>query len=183
MANLVTLSSPHTGAPAAVNVDRLRADTFVGPLLLDAASHAARNEHAVPDPYGASTAQLTPGSSLLNSLAAGDVPYGTRVLSLAIPNDLIVPADRADAGGDVHRVVPPQTIAGGHGAVVTSPVTRRYVYDFLRGAPAPCPTAWDGWGPTIGRGLSFVESNVHRAVTAVEGSAGRLLTGVRDLIK
>lgn len=183
VANMVTIASPHTGAAAAGNVPRLRADTISGPFLLAAASRAARAGHSVPDPNGESVAQLRPGSDLLDSLAAGDVPYGTRVLSLGIPNDLIVPADRTDAGGDVHRLVPPRTVVRGHKAIVTSPTTRRYVYDFLRGAAAPCPTVWDGWGRTFGRAVSFAESQLHRVVSTLEGAPGRLITDLRKLTR
>ena len=181
VANLVTIASPHTGAPAAVNVPRLRENTVSGPLALDWASRAARAGHPIPDPNGASVGQLTPGSDLLDSLAEGDVPYGTRVLSLGIPNDLIVPADRTDADGDVHRMVPPRTIVSGHKAIVTSPVTRRYVYDFLRGTTAPCPTGWDSWGRTFGRAVSFAESQLHRVVSTIEGGPGHLIRSVRAL--
>jgi hypothetical protein len=41
-------------------------------------------------------------------LASQDVTYGTRVLALAVPDDLIVTANRAAMPREINRVVPPE---------------------------------------------------------------------------
>ena len=164
--HLVTFSSPHNGAPLAAArpvLDR----TLSGRALLRAGSWWSRNGGALPDPYAESVGQLAPGSALMSDLARQTVVYGTRVLTLAIPHDLVVPADTSRWPGHAHSVVPPAGI-NAHDAIVTSPVARGIVHSFLRDRPAPCSDGWDLWGPRFGRAISAIESWLPRGYRAVE---------------
>ncbi len=190
--HFITFATPHDGAPAAGNVDHLARDTVTGPMILAGASKLARAGHRVPDPLAPAVRQLAPGSQLMDSLASKDLLYGTRVLTLAIPNDLIVPADRTDLYGSTHRVVPPRDVVrrlgpalvpgNGHSGIVTSETARAYVRGFLSGRPAPCPTVWDEVGPKTGAAVSWVEGNLGGLVSLAEGFGGRIVASVADLL-
>lgn len=160
--HLVTFSAPHGGAPLAAGVPVLDA-TPRGRALLKAASWWSRQSGPLPDPYAVSVRQLAPGSDLLGRLDEEAALYGTRVLSLAIPHDLVVPADRALWGGYETHVVPPDGL-NGHDAVVTSRTAAAIATRFLRDGATTCRTGWDLWGPRIGRAVGLIESVVPRLV-------------------
>ena len=153
--HLVTFSSPHGGAPLAAGVPVLDS-TPLGSAALKAASWWSRNSGPLPDPYAPSVQQLAPGSELLDRLDQEATLYGTRVLSLAIPNDVVVPADRARWTAYPSHVVPPEGL-NGHDAVVTSRTAVAIASRFLRGAGPVCPSVWDLWGPRIGTAIGLVE--------------------------
>lgn len=156
--HLVTFSSPHGGAPLAAGVPVLDSTPF-GRAALEAASWWAKNSGPLPDPYATSVQQLAPGSELLERLDEEATLYGTRVLSLAIPNDVVVPADRARWDAYEGRVVPPEGL-NGHDAVVTSRTAVAIASSFLRGAGPTCLSGWDRWGPRIGSAIGLVERAV-----------------------
>lgn len=153
--HLVTFSSPHQGAPLAAATPTLRSGP-VGRALLGATSWWSRRGGPIPDPYAPSVAQLAPGSGLMDRLDREAVLFGTRVLSLAIPNDVVVPADHARWFAYPSVVVPPEGL-NGHEAVVTSTAAKAAAIRFLRDGPAPCRSSWDLWGPRIGAGVSAAE--------------------------
>ena len=189
--HFVTLATPHTGAPIATNVKHLRSKTLSGPPLLSVARRAAAAGLPVPDPDAPAVGQLAPGSGLLESLEARDVSYGTRVLTLGIANDLVVPADRTSMPRGRHHVIGPPggsrlpphpaDLVGGHSAIVTAPESRSIVYDFLRGAADACPTVWDTAGRHAGRAISWTEARIGAAVERAEGILGRAVRSVFDL--
>lgn len=161
--HLVTFSSPHGGAPLSEAVPALEASA-AGSALLKAASWWSRHSGPLPDPYATSVGQLAPGSGLLTRLDREAVLYGTRVLSLGIPNDVVVPADRARWDRYASHVVGPAGL-NGHEAVVTSEAAHAVARRFLRDGPATCRTGWDLWGPRLGRAFGSLE----RAVPALLG--------------
>jgi hypothetical protein len=176
--HLVTFATPHQGAPASGAVATL-GETATGGLLLGGLSRWANGGGPLPDPLSAAARQMEPGSELMDELAATDVMWGTQVLTLGIPNDVVVPADRALWPEKLGRVVPPRA-AWGHGSIVSSPAARGLAYDFLRGNSNPCATAWDSWGPQVGRAVGAVETTWPRAYGLVEevsqaGTAVRVL--------
>ncbi|HWC14151.1 MAG TPA: peptidoglycan DD-metalloendopeptidase family protein [Actinomycetota bacterium] len=164
--HLVTFSSPHQGAPLAGARDVLDA-TIAGRAFLRGASSWSRNGGPLPDPYAASVEQLAPGSPLLNGLARETVVYGTRVLTLSIPTDVVVPANVSRWPGHDHSVIPP-TGLNAHDAIVTSRVARGIAHGFLRGAPAACRDGWDLWGPRLGRAIAGAETWLPRGYRALE---------------
>jgi hypothetical protein len=153
--HLVTFSSPHGGAPLAAGGPVLD-DSQVGHRLLDAASWWAHHGGPLPDPRAVSVEQLAPGSGLLERLDREAASFGTRVLSLAIPNDLVVPAHAAFWAPYESSVAPPRGL-NGHDAVVSSPDAVARAQAFLRDAPPTCRGAWDLWGPRVGRVIGLAE--------------------------
>ncbi len=151
--HLVTLATPHTGAPAADIPARW------GGAVTGLLSHLSRKTGLFPDPRAEAVAQLSPSSELHALLARADVAFGTRVLALAVPDDLAVPAHRARLEHEQNLTLPP---AGGfaHSRIVGSERAASVAYDFLRDAAASCPGGWDTWGPRAGRAIELVEELV-----------------------
>jgi hypothetical protein len=148
--HVVTLGAPHLGAPVAGAVGALRASILAGPTIAVLSALAERGWLPIPSAGDDVVRDLAPGSSLLSGVARQDVAHGTRFLNVAIANDVIVPADRAEMPHEVFRVVGPRGLWA-HRAVLSSPEARALAYDFLRDAPEPCPTVWDRVGPVVGR--------------------------------
>ena len=155
--HLVTFASPHEGAPLASIPVEMRGHP-VGRALLRAGS-AAAGMLDLPDPGSEAVGQLAPGSGLMRTLAGETILFGTRALTLAIPNDPVVPADRALLDGSVTKVVGPEGVFG-HDAIVASSEALATAYQFLRGGPAPCRTGWDRWGPRFGRAVGWLEGRL-----------------------
>lgn len=165
--HLITFSTPHEGAVLAELPERLESKTLTGRWVVDGMSHWSRTRGGMPDPRSVAVDQLRPGSALLGDMAKESVVYGTKALTLAIPNDLIVTAERATWHEATARVVPPSGL-NGHSSVVSSDVAQGLAYGFLRGAPQSCETGWDLWGPRLGRGIGFVEQQSYRGLVAAE---------------
>ena len=170
--HLLTFASPHTGASLAEGLRDVGSSALTGPMLLDAASDWAQREGPLPDPHAPAVAQLTPGSDLLEALGREDVTFGTRVLALGIPDDLMVTADRARYPGKTSRIVPPHLRGWAHAGILESAAARALAHSFLRGAPDACPGRWDVWGPRLGKVLGWGESKAGWALSAVEGAVG-----------
>ncbi len=156
--HLVTLATPHTGAPAADLAARMD-DSFTGGAINDVLSVVSRETAWFPDPRAEVIAQLSPSSDLTALLALEDVAFGTRVLSLSVPDDLAVPAQRARLEHERNLTLPP---AGGfaHSRIVESERAASVAHDFLRDAAPSCPGAWDDWGPRVGTVIELVEDGI-----------------------
>lgn len=156
--HLVTLATPHTGAPAADIAARMD-DTIAGNAINDVLSDLARGTELFPDPRAEAVAQLSPDSELHALLAREDVAYGTRVLSLAVPDDVAVPAHRTRLDHEKSLTLPP---AGGfaHSRIVESERAASVAHDFLRDAAPSCPGGWDTWGPRWGRLVEALEDRI-----------------------
>jgi hypothetical protein len=158
--HLVTFSSPHQGSPLAGAAQRLAQGTVGERLLVDGLSAASRRGVGVADPRARAVAQLAPGSELLDELAREDVVFGTRALALAIPNDLLVPADRARWEDARNRIVAPTGAHDGHSGIVRSAMARAIVHSFLRDDAPSCRGEWDALGPSIGTAISGMEAAI-----------------------
>jgi hypothetical protein len=175
--HVVTFATPHQGAPLAADVPILVRDRGAR-AVLDGLSFWARRGGPLPDPFSPAVTELASGSPLMRRLATQDVVYGTRVLALAMPTDLAVPADHALWPGNAGRVVPPQGLWS-HVGILQSKDARAIAYNFLRDAPNSCPGMWDAWGPRMGAGISWVESHVPPLWRAAETLvAAKALKGV-----
>jgi pimeloyl-ACP methyl ester carboxylesterase len=131
--HLVTLATPHLGAPGAGIIDGL-AETPTGEVALKGLHEAHEDGEAIelpwlaklarpelmlseavtnaafdkatkslPDPYARSIRQMDPKSTFIENLATDDVVYGTRVLALQGKFDAVVPADHALFPGEANR--------------------------------------------------------------------------------
>ena len=177
--HFVTFSSPHRGVRAAAEVAELERTTFTGSGALDAASSLSNAGLPLPDPRSAAVRQLAPDSGVMEGLAAEDVSFGTRVLTLAIPNDPVVPADRASIPEEMGRVVPWQGgPASGHSAIVRSSYARALAHAFLRDDSPSCATGWDAVGPVAGAAWSALQSGLAEGYGALEERAAVAALGV-----
>ena len=156
--HLVTFATPHGGAPAAALVPALDERAW-GRLLVDGLSEWSERGGALPDPRSVAVDQLAPTSELMERLGEERTLFGTRVLALTIPNDAIVPADRALLPTALSRTVPPSGL-NGHSAILTSSSARAIAFGFLRDAPETCTSSWDSVGPPLGRLVGLIESNL-----------------------
>lgn len=144
--HLVTFSTPHEGAPLAGAAGALSDDTVTGGPFLRLLSKVV---DALPDPRSEAVAQLAPDSGLMRTLAAEDLPFGTRALTLAIPHDAVVPVDRTDIEGSTQAVVSPRGL-NGHSSILSSSEARALAFSFLAGGADPCKSGWDTWGRRLG---------------------------------
>jgi hypothetical protein len=121
----------------------------------------------------------------MRGLAREDIVYGTRALALTMPNDLVVPSDRALMPEEQSHVLGPEGW-NGHGAIVASPAARGLAHAFLRGAPRVCGSPWDNWGRAIGRAIGFAEARLGWLYGTLEGRvtgpAGRLAGTLRRVV-
>jgi hypothetical protein len=161
--HVVTLGAPHRGAPLAGAVQGLRASTLAGGAIDLLSELADRGWLPMPSVDDGAVEDLAPGSPLLSTVSSQDVAYGTRFLNVAIANDFLVPADRAEMPHEVFRVVAPRGLWG-HREVLRSPAIQAMAYDFLRDALEPCRTMWDSVGPFVGRLVSWVQGVLGRVV-------------------
>lgn len=165
--HLITFASPHQGSSLATVGDSLEDKTITGGLLVDGVSAWSRIGGPIPDPRSVAVSQMKPGSNFLDGLGRQSILQGTRALALAIPNDLVVTADRAGWEEARTRVIGPEGLSG-HSAIVASAAARGLAYDFLRDAAPSCETGWDLWGPRLGRAVGFAEEQSYRGLAAVE---------------
>jgi hypothetical protein len=170
--HLVTFATPHTGAPLADAVQDIASDTSTRSLLLHAASRWSPAGGPLPDPDSTAVAQLATDSDLIRWMQTEDIAYGTRALALAMPHDLIVPADRSRFEGEANRILPPEG-GGGHGGIVRSRLAHAVARAFLRDAAPSCPGGWDRWGGLVGKAIGVVERRLGRWYPGVEDVLGK----------
>lgn len=123
LGTVVTLSSPHLGAPAASIAKEIRAAPD-GRRLLDWAESLAGG--AIPPSAGRSTRQLAEDSALMRHLWRRPLPDQMDLTSIAAPDDAVVPADRTEAPGARRVTVDPSGV-GDHSAIVDDPTAMREV--------------------------------------------------------
>jgi Peptidase family M23 len=150
--HLVTFAAPHSGTPLAAAAEAVASAPPTAIFVAALSAAARRGWLGVPDARAEAVAQLRPDSELVAGLAREDVAFGTRVLSLAMAHDLIVPADRTSVPHEDERIVAPSGLWG-HSAILRSSAAAALAYGFLRDAPASCPSAWDGVARVFARAL------------------------------
>ena len=181
--HLVTLSTPHQGAPLATAAASLGEHSITGAPLMRLVSALSRSGAPWLDPLSVAAGQLAPGSDLLGGLAREDVSLGTRVLALGAADDAAVPADRALIENEISRVMGP-TGLNGHSGIVTAPQSLDTAYAFLRDARPPCPTGWDVWGPRVGSAAGWLEERIPSLYARIERAViRRALFGVGELVE
>lgn len=186
--HLVTLATPHQGAPLAAEVTDLDDRTITGATVMDLltrfdhldvgvvpvtlmplARAAEALENLVPDPRAAAVDQMVEGSAYLRRLSSEDVAYGTRVLALQAPWDLAVPADHARFPGELNRVVR-AALPEQHTSILSSPDALGLAHAFLRDAAEPCLLPDDEVGWATGREVSAATSGLDHAYAAAESA-------------
>lgn len=164
--HLVTFASPHQGAPSAGEIDELRRGPVTSRILAAGLDLAPDIGAPIPPVDSGAVRQLRPGSDLLTDLAQQDVSFGTRVLALSIPNDIVVPAGRAAYPGKPSRTVPSHGLFG-HGAIQRSPRALQIARAFLAGAGAACPPELGVVDSRLGAIVDFGQRVIGEAINGV----------------
>jgi hypothetical protein len=179
--HLVTLSTPHKGTHLARLGPLLAEGTLTGGLLARAVADWSERGGPIPDPFADSLIDMSPGSPLLGALAAEDVLFGTRVLSLATVGDVVVPPTRAHWDGEMNRIV---RLGGpsSHTGILRSADALRIAGSFLRDAPDPCLRASDYLGSAAGSAVDAAHRLVPELYSgAEEWLLRRIMPGGRRL--
>jgi hypothetical protein len=130
LGTVITLSSPHSGAPSATSADLVGRHPW-GPLLLDQIP-------GLPPSDAASVQDLSELSDLNERLQATPLPEGLDVISIGAPYDYIVPETATHLDGAQHVTVDPDGIGSQHTTLTTDEATQLVVNNALLGRPAPC---------------------------------------------
>ncbi|HVL05710.1 MAG TPA: peptidoglycan DD-metalloendopeptidase family protein [Acidimicrobiales bacterium] len=152
---LVTLGSPHLGAPAATGLTML-GNTGIGSGLVDA-SHQALPNHV--DPGGTSVRQMAAHSEFMERLNSKPLPPGLKVTSIGAREDLIVPAGRTLLAGAHNVTVSAPTHDDDHGELPGSPEARREVALGLAGMAPTCQSFGDAMADAAVSGLVYATEN------------------------
>jgi hypothetical protein len=136
---VVTLSSPHQGAPLATVGRQLRKS----PL----GRNATRLADQVPGhpPLGSTAvAQLAENSSFMKHLFDGGLPSTIHMTSVGASDDYVVPADHISAPGADEIVVDVAGLGHDHHDIPKDPEALRAVRAALEHRPLPCTSLLDG---------------------------------------
>jgi hypothetical protein len=132
LGNVVTLSSPHEGAPLAT-VGRQIRSTVVGRALLDQVEAAS----SLPPPSSPAVQELAEGSPLIRHLWDQGVPDHFAFTSIGATEDVVVPATQISVPGATETVAAADSF-NEHSAIVQAPDALRAVRAALEGRAPPC---------------------------------------------
>jgi biotin carboxyl carrier protein len=149
--SLVTLGSPHRGAPIATALTMLR-HTTVGEAVLTGA-HAAL-PHMI-DPAGTSVTQMAEHSEFLRRLNRQPLPPGLKATSIAAREDLAVPAGQTALPGANHVTVSAPGVLNDHGRLPGSPEAQREVALAVAGRRPTCQRFGDAMADAAVSGLIY----------------------------
>lgn len=134
--NLVTIGTPHGGAPLATGIETLR--TVPGgnaPLSIIRSTGAAEE---LDDRHPA-ISQLSETSAIIAEIRDRPVPDQVRFVSLGAAGDLVVPGTvTADSAAESHRILPSSIGAQAHGDLASDPRTTREIGLAVAGMPLGC---------------------------------------------
>ena len=138
---VVTLSSPHQGAPLAHSIDRFRSAPTTR-RVLDALDATHSITH-LPRSDSAAVRDLAEGSAFMRDLWAHPLPPHVAFTTVGGTDDVVVPADRIHVPGAREVVV---AVAGAHdhSAIPRDPRALEVVRAALGGGPLPCTTWQEG---------------------------------------
>ena len=132
LGTVVTVSSPHEGAPLATAADRLRAVPHGDDLL-----HALGQVPGVPAPDSPAVHDLSERSSTVAQVQAAGVPEHFDVTTIGATEDVIVPANHISLSGARETVVG-VTALNEHSAVLRDADGLRAIRAGLEGRAPPC---------------------------------------------
>jgi hypothetical protein len=130
---IVTLSSPHEGAPLATAASQIRRSP-VGKAVLDA---AGRVLSSMPPPNSPAVRQLSEDSVLIRGIQRAGVPDHVDLTSIGATEDVVVPATNISLRGATETTVAVNSPSE-HSAIVRDPDALRAVRAALEGRPPPC---------------------------------------------
>jgi hypothetical protein len=132
LGNVVTLSSPHEGAPLATVGQQLRA-TRLGKAALDTLEDVA----PLPPPSSPAVQDLAEGSSVVREVQARGVPEHFDYTTIGATEDFVVPATNISLPGATETVAAVNDV-NEHSAIVRAPDALKAVRAALEGRPPPC---------------------------------------------
>ena len=131
--NVVTLSSPHEGAPLATTAQQLRASR-AGKELIDTVSDVFTK---IPPGNSTAVRELSERSGIIDDIQRHGVPEHIDFTSIGATEDYVVPATNISLDGATETTV--AVNAGSeHKAIVDDPNALRAVRAALEGRPPPC---------------------------------------------
>ncbi len=157
--SLVTLGTPHRGAPTATALTMV-GHTTVGEVVLKRA-HAALPDKI--DPAGTSVTQMAEHSEFLRRLNVQPLPPGLKATSVAAREDLAVPAGQTALRGADSVTVAAPGVVNDHGRLPGSPQGQREVALAVAGRKPTCQSFGDAMADAAVSGLIYA---------AEEGLAG-----------
>jgi hypothetical protein len=168
--NLVTLGSPHQGAPLATGVVA-SGQSATGDDALDVLR--AFDVFDGLDNRDPAIGQLAETSDLLAAMRAAEVPDGVRFTSIGAAGDPVVPGVATDdPQADTHLILPSAVSMEAHGDLTTRPDARREVALAVRGLPPTCQSLHDAI-------TGFVESE---SIRTAESDIGAGLAGTLAVV-
>lgn len=132
LGNVVTLSSPHEGAPLATVGQKLRA-TPLGKAALDVLEDVS----SLPPPSSPAVRDLAEGSSVIREVQERGVPEHFDYTTIGATEDVVVPATNISLRGATETVVAVNDV-NEHSAIVRAPDALKSVRAALEGRPPPC---------------------------------------------
>jgi triacylglycerol esterase/lipase EstA (alpha/beta hydrolase family) len=148
---LVTLGTPHLGAPVATGLTML-GNTGIGSDLI-AATHEALPDRV--DPGGTSIRQMAEHSDFLRRLNSRPLPQDLKTTSIGAREDLIVPSGRTLLAGAHNVTVSAPTHTGDHSELPGSPQAQREVALGLAGVAPTCQSFGDAMADAAVSGLIY----------------------------
>jgi triacylglycerol esterase/lipase EstA (alpha/beta hydrolase family) len=130
---VITLSSPHEGAPVATAAAQIRSSS-VGEQVLDEVGHRFGS---LPPPNAVSVRQLSEYSALIQGVQRGGVPEHVDFTSIGATEDFVVPATNISLRGATETTVAVNSPSE-HSAIVQDPNALRAVRAALEGRAPPC---------------------------------------------
>jgi hypothetical protein len=151
VASLVTLGTPHLGAPAATGLSMV-GHTDIGADVLEGA-HLVLPNHI--DPAGTSVTQMAEHSEFLRRLNSRPLPEGIRATSIGAREDLAVPAGRTLLAGAHNVTVSAPSLHDDHGKLPGSGQAQREVALALAGMAPTCQSFGDAMVGAAVSGLIY----------------------------
>jgi hypothetical protein len=168
LGNVVTLSSPHEGAPLATAGAEIRAAP-AGSLALDAAARVT----SFPSPDTRAVQELAEHSRFMDRLWDQGVPDHFDFTTIGATEDLVVPATQISVPGATETVVAGDGLAQ-HSSIVRNPDALLAVHAALEGLPPPCVSLATALrsavAPVV---ISRIEHTIGGGVAAELGGTGR----------
>jgi hypothetical protein len=132
--NVITLSSPHEGAPLATTAEQLRSSR-VGKELIDTVSDVFTK---VPPGNSTAVRQLSERSTIIADIQRRGVPEHIDFTSIGATEDYVVPATNISLEGAAETTVAVNDVRSEHKAIVEDPNALRAVRAALEGRAPPC---------------------------------------------
>lgn len=169
VATLVTVGSPHGGAPLATGASAMRLSP-TGRLVLDEL-RATGVAGALDDRLPAVT-DLASTSDLLREVRSRELPEHVRFVSLGGSGDLIVPGvATVDPRADDQRILPTAIGTGAHAALTSDARTTREISLAVAGLPLTCQSLAEAVGAYLeAQTVSLVETTTTLSAAAVSAA-------------